>query len=124
VALGRLARAAVVVLAIVLAAPLVAGGEGNAVGRMGEAILLTMALALVPLAANALAGLPRLLGRGLQVGDRAELAGRSGRVNALGALGLELEEPDGGRTVVPWLLTLIHPLRLRPPPPDEKADAP
>jgi hypothetical protein len=124
VALGRLARAAVVVLAILLAAPLVAGGEGNALGRLGEAALVTLALALVPVAAAALSGLPWLLGRVLAVGDRVEVAGRTGRVTRFGALGFELEERGGGRATVPWLLTLIHPLRLLPPTSPEKADAP
>jgi small-conductance mechanosensitive channel len=123
-ALGRISRAAVAVLAILLAAPLVAGGDGNAMGRLGEAALVTLALALVPVAAAVLAGLPWLLGRTLQVGDRAEVAGRTGRVAAFGALGLELEEPGGGLATVPWLVTLIHPVRVLPPLPGEKADLP
>jgi hypothetical protein len=123
-ALGRISSALVVLLAVLLAAPLVAGGDGNALGRLGEAALLTVALALVPLAASALAGLPVLLGRDLQPGDRVELAGRSGRVVAFGALGLELEEPGGGRATVPWLLTLFHPLRRLPPGPGDGAAPP
>jgi hypothetical protein len=124
VALGRLSRGGVVVVALFLAAPLVAGGDGNALGRLGEGALLTLGLALVPLVAAALAGLPWLLGRVAKVGDRAEVAGRSGRITALGALALELEEPGGARVTVPWLLTLFHPVRLLPPPPGGGATAP
>lgn len=124
VALGRLTRAGVVVVALLLAAPLVAGGDGNALGRLGEGALLTLGLALVPLAAAALAGLPWLLGRVARLGDRVEVAGRSGRVTAFGALALELEEAGGGRVAVPWLLTLFHPVRILPPSPDDEASAP
>ena len=124
VALGRLTRAGVVVVALLLAAPLVAGGDGNALGRLGEGALLTLGLALVPLAAAALAGLPWLLGRVARLGDRVEVAGRSGRITAFGALALELEEPGGGRVAVPWLLTLFHPVRILPPSPDDEARAP
>jgi small-conductance mechanosensitive channel len=123
-ALGRLTRGAVVLVALLLAAPLVAGGDGNALGRLGEAALLALALAAVPLAAAVLAGLPWLLGRSLKVGDRAEVGGRTGRVAAFGALTLELEEPGGARVAVPWLLTLFHPVRLLPPGPGEGAPGP
>jgi len=119
-AIGRLARALVVLLAVLLAAPLLAGGEGNALGRLGEAALLTLALALVPLAAGALAGLPLLFGPRLHLGDRVEVSGHTGRVTAFGVLGLELEEPGGGRTAIPWLLTLAHPLRRLPPAPGDE----
>jgi hypothetical protein len=121
-ALGRISRAAVAVLAVLLAAPLVAGGDGNAMGRLGEAALVTLALALVPVAAAVLAGLPWLLGSALKVGDRAEVAGRTGRVAGFGALGLELEEPGGGRATIPWLVTLVHPVRVLAPLPTEKVD--
>jgi small-conductance mechanosensitive channel len=124
VALGRLTRAGVVVVALLLAAPLVAGGDGNALGRLGEGALLTLGLALVPPVAAALAGLPWLLGRVAKVGDRAEVAGRSGRITAFRVLALELEEPGGARVAVPWLLTLFHPIRLLPPPPGDEAAAP
>jgi hypothetical protein len=123
-ALGRVLRTLVVLLAVLLAAPLVAGGEGNALGRLGEAALLALSLALVPLAANTLAGLPVLLGGGLQLGEQVELAGRAGHVIAFGALGLELVEAGGGRTTVPWLLTLLHPLRRLPPAPRDGAAPP
>ena len=118
-AVGRLARALVVLLAVLLAAPLVAGGEGNALGRLGEAALLTLSLALVPLAAAALAGVPLLFGPRLHLGDRVEVSGRTGRITAFGVLGLELEEPGGGRTSIPWLLTLAHPVRRLPPAPGD-----
>jgi small-conductance mechanosensitive channel len=120
-AVGRLSQAAVVLLAVVLASPLLASGEANVLGRLGEAALLTLALALVPLAASAMAGLPHLLGGPLRPGDRVELAGRTGRIVALGVLGLELEEPDGPRSTVPWLLTLLHPVRRLPRAPVEGA---
>jgi small-conductance mechanosensitive channel len=123
-ALGRVLRALVVLLAVLLAAPLVAGGEGNALGRVGEAALLAVALALVPLAANTLAGLPVLLGRSLQLGEQVEVAGRAGHVIAFGALGLELVDSAGGRTTVPWLLTLLHPLRRLPPAPRDGSAPP
>lgn len=109
-ALGRLARAGVLLAALLVVAALV-GGDGLLAG-LARAVVLGLGLAAAPLAASALAGLPLLLGGRLQPGDDAEVGGQRGRVVLVGALATELEEAGGGRVLVPHLLTLFRPTRV------------
>ncbi|HTN53013.1 MAG TPA: mechanosensitive ion channel family protein [Anaeromyxobacter sp.] len=111
-ALSGIASAALVLGALVFAAPLLGGG--GVVARIGETVLLAVGLGATPVLACAIAGLPLVLGREVHVGDRVEVGGREGKVVGFGPLALAMEDDAGARVQVPYLLALVRPLRILP----------
>ena len=106
-----LLRGAIVVLAILFAAPLITGEDTGALSRLGTAVLLALALAAVPLLASVAVGLPTVLGRTVRPGEVVELGGRRGQVRAVGLLEVQLEDPDGADLRVSHLVAFLHPSR-------------
>jgi len=102
----------VVVLALAFAAELSGGAEGGPLGRLGWAAVLAAGLAAVPLLASLLAGVPAVFGRRIRVGDVAEMAGRSGRVETVSLLEVRLQDREGGEVRVSHLAALLHPVRV------------
>jgi small-conductance mechanosensitive channel len=105
------ARVAIVVAALVFAAPVVTGSEG-ALTRAGAIVLIAIALSSTPLVASALTGMTVLYLRRLRIGDFVEYGGRTGRVKAVGLLDVRLEDREECEVRVPHLLSLVHPTRL------------
>ena len=109
--LGVLLRGAIIVLAILFAAPLITGGDSGALSRLATAVLLALALGAVPLLASIAVGLPTVFGRALRPGEMVELGGRRGQVRAVTLLGVELEDPEGAELRIPHLVAFLHPAR-------------
>jgi len=109
--LGVLLRGAIVVLAILFAAPLITGGDSGALSRLAMAVLVALALGAVPLLASIAVGLPTVFGRALRPGEMVELGGRRGQVRAVTLLGVELEDPEGAELRIPHLVAFLHPAR-------------
>ena len=108
---GMLLRAAVVLLALVFAAPLVTGNEEGALSRMGLVALIALGLGLAPLLASVVAGLPTIFGRTFPRGEMVEVGGRIGQVRQVTLLDIQLEDPQGAEVHVPHLVTLFRPSR-------------
>jgi small-conductance mechanosensitive channel len=108
---GVLLRTALLVLAILFAAPLITGGDTGALTRLATAMLLALALAAVPLLASFAVGLPTVLGRTLRTGEMVELAGRRGQVREITMLEVRLEDPEGAEVRIPHLVAFLHPTR-------------
>ncbi len=105
-------RAGIVVVALVLASPLITGTDEGALSRAGMAALAAIGLGCAPLLACAAAGVPIVFGRRLRLGDFAEAGGRTGRVRGVTLLEIELEDSAGCEIRVPHLLGLWHPTRV------------
>jgi len=108
---GVLLRTALLVLAILFAAPLITGGDTGALSRLATAVLLAVALAAVPLLASFAVGLPTVLGRTLRTGEMVELAGRRGQVREITMLEVRLEDSEGAEVRIPHLVAFLHPAR-------------
>jgi small-conductance mechanosensitive channel len=109
--MGVLLRGAIVVLAVLFAAPLITGEDTGALSRLGTAVLLALALGAVPLLASIAVGLPAVLGRTLRTGDVVELGGRRGQVRAVTLLEVQLEDAEGAELRIPHLVAFLHPSR-------------
>ena len=107
-----LIRAAMVIVSIALAAPLITGTDDGALSRAGVVALVALGLALTPVLACAAAGVPAVFGRRIKPGDVVEVGGRSGRVREVTLLELVLEDSVGCEVRVPQLLGLWHPTRV------------
>ncbi|HTS79595.1 MAG TPA: mechanosensitive ion channel domain-containing protein [Myxococcaceae bacterium] len=108
---GVLLRGALVVLAILFAAPLVTGGDSGALSWLAMAVLATLALGAVPLLASFAVGLPTVLGRTLKSGEMVELGGRQGQVREVTMLEVRLEDGEGAELRIPHLVAFLHPTR-------------
>lgn len=104
-------RIAIVILALIFAAPVVTGDGDGALGRAGGIALIALGLASVPLLASGLVGSVVLFGRRLRVGEHLEFEGRIGRIAAINLLELRLETSDRAELRVPHLLLLSRSLR-------------
>jgi hypothetical protein len=107
-----LARAAIVLAALVLAAPMLTGTDNGALSRVGVAILLAVGLAATPVIASVAVGLPVVFGRRLPVGLFVDIGGYAGRVKRLSLLSVTLEAYDGAELRVPHLLGLVRATRV------------
>jgi hypothetical protein len=107
-----LVRAGIVLVALVIAAPLVTGTDDGALARGGMVALAALGLASTPLLASAVVGVFVVFGRRLKVGEFAEVGGRSGLVLALSLLEISVEDSEGCEVRVPHLVCLFHPTRL------------
>ncbi|HZJ52690.1 MAG TPA: mechanosensitive ion channel domain-containing protein [Myxococcaceae bacterium] len=114
---GVLLRGAIVVLAVLFAAPLITDEDTGALSRVGTAVLLALALAALPLLASVAVGLPTVLGRTVRPGEVVELGGRRGLVRAVSLLEVQLEDPDGAELRIPHLVAFLHPTRALGAPP-------
>lgn len=106
-----LLRLAIVLSALVFAAPVVTGDSDGALGRAGAIALVAIGLAGTPLLATGLVGTVVLFGRRLRVGDHVDFAGTLGRISSINLLELRLETWERTELRVPHLLLLARPLR-------------
>jgi small-conductance mechanosensitive channel len=112
-----LSRIAIVVAALVFAAPVVTGSSDDSLGRTGTVVLWALGIAATPLLATGLLGAAVLFDRRLGVGDHVRVRGELGRVIGINLLELRLLSPEGSEWRVPHLLLLLSPLeRLGPTP--------
>jgi small-conductance mechanosensitive channel len=110
-------RIAIVVAAIVFAAPIVTGSSDDSLGRVGTVLLWSLGLAATPLLATGLFGATVLFDRRLGVGDHVRIRGELGRISAINLLELRLVTAAGSEWRVPHLLLLTTTLeRLGPRP--------
>ena len=111
VPVGTLLRGAIVILAVLFAAPLITGEDTGALSRVGTAVLVVLALAAVPLLASVAVGLPTVLRQTVRPGEMVELGGRQGQVRAVTLLEVQLEDGDGAELRIPHLVAFLHPSR-------------
>jgi small-conductance mechanosensitive channel len=105
-----LLRVAIVVAALVFAAPVVTGSSDDSLGRMGTVVLWALGIAATPLLATGLLGAALLFDRRLGIGDHVRFRGEVGRVIAINLLELRLLSPAGSEWRVPHLLLFTTPL--------------
>ena len=111
-ATGVLAEVGLVIVALLLVAPVITGDDDGVGPRIALLLLGTVALASVPLVANAVLGTATLFGRRLAVGDWIEIGARTGRVARIGLLETTLRDGSGAELRVPHLARLLQPTRV------------
>ena len=107
-----LLRSAIVVAALVFAAPIVTGDPNGALARAGAIVLVALGLASTPLLATGLVGVTVLFGRRLRLGEFAEVGGTVARISAINLLEVRLVDVHHGELRMPHLLSLFRPLRV------------
>jgi small-conductance mechanosensitive channel len=107
-----LLRIAIVLGSLVFFAPMVTGDPDGVSGRVGLIALIALALATTPVLACCSVGAIWLYGRRLRAGEFVELGAYRGRVAAMNLLEMRLQVMDRTELRVPYLLTLVRPLRL------------
>jgi hypothetical protein len=111
-ALSGLTNVAIVVLALVFAAPIVTGDASGAFAKVGTHLLLALAFGAAPILASAGLGAVLVLRRHVRYGDRIELAKASGIIQHFGLFDLVLKDIAGDQLRVPYLAALLSPLRI------------
>jgi small-conductance mechanosensitive channel len=101
-----LLRSAIVLCALVFAAPIVMGSSDGSLGRAGTIIMVALGLSATPLFACGLIGAVVLFGRRLSVGEYIQIRGQSGLISAINLLELRLQTSDGTERRIPHLLLL------------------
>jgi small-conductance mechanosensitive channel len=101
-----LLRIALVVAALVFAAPIVTGNSDGSLGRTGTVVLCALGLSAAPLFASGFLGAVVIFGRRLSIGEYVQVRGCSGRISAITLLEIRLQTPDGTEQRVPHLLLL------------------
>jgi small-conductance mechanosensitive channel len=109
---GTLLQAALVIVTVVFAGPIISGGGSGPFQGLAQAMLIGLAVACTPLFAAVVAGLPLVYGRRLRVGDVAEMGGQIGLVKHVDLLSVVLEDAGGRPVRVPHLLSLFQPMRI------------
>jgi hypothetical protein len=109
---GDLVRLALVVAAMVFAAPVLTGSDQGALAQLGTAAAVALGLGAAPALATIAAGLPRVLRRTYRRGQVAEIGRASGVVQSVDLLDVELLDDTGRRVLVPHLASLVVPTRL------------
>lgn len=107
-----LLRSAIVVAALVFAAPVVTGDANGALGRAGAIILIALGLASTPLLASGVVGTSVLFGRRLRLGEFVELGGVVSRITAINLLEIRLVDAHRVELRMPHLLSLVRPMRV------------
>jgi small-conductance mechanosensitive channel len=107
-----LLRSAIVVAALVFAAPVVTGDPNGALGRAGAIVLVALGLASTPILASGLVGVSVLFGRRLRLGEYVELSGSVARITAINLLEVRLSDAHRSELRLPHLLCLFRPLRV------------
>jgi small-conductance mechanosensitive channel len=105
-------RAGIILLALMLAGPVVTGDDQGALSRLSTVALAALGLAAVPLLANGLIGTYVVFARRLRVGHHVEIAGHSGRIAGLDLMEVRLEERTRGELRFPHLYLLRQPTRV------------
>jgi len=119
---GALVRLGIVVVALLVAAPLITGSNDGALARTGIAALVALGFASSPVLASIAAGIPAIYGRKVRVGDYAEVGGRTGRVLSVTLLEVRMEDEMGCQVRVPHLMSLVHSTRVLGPSPVRTLD--
>jgi hypothetical protein len=109
---GALVRFGIVVVALLVAAPLITGNDDGALARAGVATLVALGFASAPVLASIVAGIPAIYGRRVRIGDHMEIGNRVGRVVAVTLLEVRLEDDLGCQIRVPHLTSLFSPTRV------------
>ena len=109
---SMLARAGIIVVALVLAAPLLTGTDDGALSRVGVAVLFAIGLSSTPVIACIVAGIPVVFGRRLVAGDFVEVGELGGRVKDVSLLAVTLEGDDGSELRIPHLIGLVRATRV------------
>lgn len=107
-----LARAGIVVLAVVLLAPMVTGDNDGIAAHAATILLAVLGLAVLPSLASAAIGAPLVFSRRLKKNEHVEFGAQRGRVREVGLLELRLEDEHGAEVRIPHLYALVHPLRI------------
>ena len=107
-----LARFGIVVVALVLASPLITGETDGVISRLGLIALVAVALAATPLLASVVVGITVVFGRRMKRGDDVEVGGRRGKVLDVNLLEVRIEDDALAEVSVPHLLGLLHPTRV------------
>ncbi len=107
-----LLRSAIVVAALVFAAPVVTGDPNGALVRSGAILLMALGLACTPLLATSVVGVTVLFGRRLRLGEYAEVSGTVARISAINLLEVRLIDSHRSELRLPHLLCLVRPLRV------------
>jgi small-conductance mechanosensitive channel len=107
-----LARFGLVVVALVLASPLITGESDGVISRIGLIGLIAVALAATPLLASAVVGVTVVFGRRMKRGDDVEVGGQRGKVLDVSLLDVRIEDDALAEVRVPHLLGLVHPTRV------------
>ncbi len=120
---STLLQAVLLIVAVVFAGPVISGdGSSGPFNGLAQAILIGLAIACAPLFAAVVAGLPVVYGRGLRVGEVAEVGGKVGTVKELDLLSVVLEDAGGRPVRVPHLVSLFQPTRVLGPAPLNSVD--
>jgi small-conductance mechanosensitive channel len=106
-------RIGIVLLAVILAGPVVSGDPDSMLARAGSVVLLSLALATTPLLASLALGTLTIFTRRVRVGRYVELGGRRGQVTSVGLLDVRLRDADGGEVRVPHFASLLKPSRVQ-----------
>lgn len=109
---SAVARFGIIVVALVLASPLITGEPDGVLSRVGLVALIAVALAGTPLLASAIVGITVVFGRRLKRGDDVEVGGRRGKVLDVTLLEVRVEDDALAEVRVPHLLGLVHPTRV------------
>jgi small-conductance mechanosensitive channel len=107
-----LSRTAIVVLALVFAAPLITGDAQGSFAKLSSFVLLTLTLAVTPILANLAVGVAVVFRRQLRLGDTVEVGAYSGKLLRLGLMEMVLLDADGGEAHIPHLWQLVRPFRV------------
>lgn len=108
---GVLLRIAIVITALVFAAPVVTGDSEGSLSRAGMVALFAIGFSATPLIATGLIGMVMLYGRRLRVDEHVEYAGELGRVSSINLFEVRLATAEGTEIRLPHLLLLRTPLR-------------
>jgi len=112
---GFFTRMFILAVALLLGAPLVTGSDEGVSGRIATVFLAAFGLAAVPILASASMGLVMIFAGRLRVGDFVIFDGRQGRVAQMTLLELRIHDGEGSELRVPYLLTLVRPIRVLGP---------
>jgi small-conductance mechanosensitive channel len=107
-----LLRSAIVVAALVFAAPVVTGDPNGALARAGAIVLVSLGLSSTPLLASGLVGVTVLFGRRLRLGEFVEVGGGVARIAAINLLEIRLIDAHRCEHRLPHLLCLFRPVRV------------
>lgn len=114
---GIIVRIGIIVVALVLASPLLTGSEDGALSRAGIATLIAFGLAATPLLACGVVGMTVVFNRKLRPGEFVEIAGRTGRVRHVSLLEVTVEDESGCEVRIPHLVALWNTTRVMGPAP-------
>lgn len=105
-----IARASLVLVMVLFAAPVLTGHPDGALARAGLVGLVSLGVAAVPLMACASVGMFVVFGRTFQVGEFVRIGRHHGRVVDVGLMDVSLENDAGLSTRIPHLVTLLQPI--------------